>query len=143
MKRRLFGAVLLLSILVSMLAMPALAIETGTFTVYFETGGGTGIPIIATTTSSGKLTSLPEPTMSGYKFEGWYTDELEGDKITLNTEFASDATIYARWLPLAGESVTATAGEPDQSQSFRLKAHAGTILVAGTMLTILLVLYSR
>ena len=35
--------------------------------------------------------------MDGYTFEGWYTDELEGDRITTNTEFTSDGTIYAHW----------------------------------------------
>ena len=59
--------------------------QNGIYTIYFETGGGVGIPVIASTTSTGRLNSLPTPTMSGYTFEGWYTDQLEGDKITVNT----------------------------------------------------------
>lgn len=58
-----------------LLALPAAAPETtvqqnGIYTIYFETGGGVGIPVIASTTSTGRLNSLPTPTMSGYTFEG-------------------------------------------------------------------------
>ena len=107
MKRRFFAAVLLL-VLAAALLCPA-AFASGSFTIYFETGGGPGIPVIATTTASGKLSSLPEPTMTGYRFEGWYTDTLEGDKITLNTEFGADTTIYAHWLPLSDRQTSQTA----------------------------------
>ena len=44
--------------------------QNGIYTIYFETGGGVGIPVIASTTSTGRLNSLPTPTMSGYTFEG-------------------------------------------------------------------------
>ena len=110
MKRRFFAAVLLL-VLAAALLCPA-AFASGSFTIYFETGGGTGIPVIATTTASGKLSSLPEPTMTGYRFEGWYTDTLEGDKITLNTEFGADTTIYAHWLPLSDRQTSQTQTAP-------------------------------
>lgn len=144
MKRRFFAAVLLL-VLAAALLCPA-AFASGSFTIYFETGGGTGIPVIATTTASGKLSSLPEPTMTGYRFEGWYTDTLEGDKITLNTEFGADTTIYAHWLPLSDRQTSQTQTAPPAqtaalNNGFSLKAHAGTILVAGTMLVTLFVLY--
>lgn len=144
MKQRFIAAVTLLALLAALACPSASALNTGSYTIYFETGGGTGIPIIASTSSSGKLTSLPEPVMSGYKFEGWYTDELEGDKITLSTEFSSDATIYARWLPLSGTQTSVVqAPAAADGTAFRLKAHAGTLLVAGTMLVTLLVLYTR
>lgn len=141
---RLLAWVLSLAMLAGMLC-PAAFADDGPFTIYFETGGGTGIPIIASTSSSGKLTTLPEPTMDGYKFEGWFTDELEGDKVTLNTQFGADTTIYARWLPLSGKTSSSSSSSPAQnatiSPDFRLKAHAGTLLVAGTMLVMLAVLY--
>ena len=77
---RLAPLVLLLWML---LALPAAAAapettvqQNGIYTIYFETGGGVGIPVIASTTSTGRLNSLPTPTMSGYTFESWYTDQL-------------------------------------------------------------------
>ena len=84
MKKQTFLSFLLTAALLISTAFPASALapndtleqQNGVFVIYFETGGGTGIPVIATTTSSGKLAELPTPTMSGYTFEGWYTDEL-------------------------------------------------------------------
>ena len=150
MKKRNFLALLLTMALLISTVFPAFALapnnaleqQNGVFVIYFETGGGTGIPVIATTTSSGKLAELPTPTMSGYTFEGWYTDELEGDKITLNTEFASDATIYARWLPNL-KSTASTVTTSPSSSGFRLKAHVGTMLVVGTLVVTFAVLASK
>lgn len=72
--------------------------------------------------------------MSDYTFEGWHTDELEGDKITLSTEFGADAIIYAHWVAnLKGRSSSvATSSAP--GSGFKFKDHAGTRLVAGTLL---------
>lgn len=97
MKALKIASLFLVFLLGCQLTLPAFA--DGAYLIYFDTSGGTGVPVIASTTSSGKLSQLPTPTMSGYTFEGWYTNELEGDKITLNTEFGSDATIYAHWVP--------------------------------------------
>lgn len=95
-------SLLLVPLLLFALALPAYA-DGGSesYLIYFETGGGTGVPIIASTNLDGNLTSLPSPVMDGYTFEGWYTDELDGDRITTNTEFTSDGTIYAHWRPIA------------------------------------------
>ena len=73
-------SLLLVPLLLFTLALPAYA-DGGSesYLIYFETGGGTGVPIIASTNLDGKLTSLPSPVMDGYTFEGWYTDELDGD----------------------------------------------------------------
>ena len=70
-------SLLLVPLLLFALALPAYA-DGGSesYLIYFETGGGTGVPIIASTNLDGNLTSLPSPVMDGYTFEGWYTDEL-------------------------------------------------------------------
>ena len=101
-------SLLLVPLLLFALALPAYA-DGGSesYLIYFETGGGTGVPIIASTNLDGNLTSLPSPVMDGYTFEGWYTDELDGDRITTNTEFTSDGTIYAHWRPIAKGSSSA------------------------------------
>ena len=63
---------LVMLLLWMLLALPAAAAapetteqQNGIYTIYFETGGGVGIPVIASTTSTGRLNSLPTPTMSG------------------------------------------------------------------------------
>ena len=82
--------------------------------------------------------------MSGYTFEGWYTDQLEGDKITVNTEFGADTTIYAHWVPNASDKTPAvTKPGTASTDGFAWKAHVGTMLVAGTSLLTMAVLYLR
>ena len=48
----------------------------------------------------GKLTSLPTSTRDGYDFLGWYT--AGGDRVTTDTVFAADTTLYAYWAEQAG-----------------------------------------
>ena len=130
-------SLLLVPLLLFTLALPAYA-DGGSesYLIYFETGGGTGVPIIASTNLDGKLTSLPSPVMDGYTFEGWYTDELDGDRI-----------IYAHWRPIAkGGSSAASKPSPNTptaDEGFSFRAHAGTFLVAGTMFFTLVALYAR
>ena len=135
-------SLLLVPLLLFTLALPAYA-DGGSesYLIYFWS------PIIASTNLDGKLTSLPSPVMDGYTFEGWYTDELDGDRITTSTEFTSDGTIYAHWRPIAkGGSSAASKPSPNTStadEGFSFRAHAGTFLVAGTMFFTLAALYAR
>ena len=41
--------------------------------------------------------TLPTPTRDNYTFLGWYTDPIDGDKISGNTVVSNDATYYAHW----------------------------------------------
>ena len=67
-----------------------------TYTVIFDANGGSVDPTSAVTVA-GKLTSLPIPTYDGYNFLGWYTQKDGGEKVTTDTVFAMDSTIYAHW----------------------------------------------
>ncbi len=49
------------------------------------------------TTQDHKLAELPEPTREGYTFEGWFTAEEDGERVTADTVFTGDATVYAYW----------------------------------------------
>ena len=66
------------------------------YTVTFDANGGSVNPSSATT-KDGKLESLPTPTRGGYDFLGWYTQKDGGDKVTTNTVFTKNSTIYAHW----------------------------------------------
>ena len=61
--------------------------------------GNGGSPANSTMTTTGKkLASLPTATRSGrYSFDGWYTKENGGTKITTATLFDKDTTVYAHW----------------------------------------------
>ena len=72
--------------------------EPEEFTITFDAAGGT--TPASQTTVDGKLTSLPTSTRDGYDFLGWYT--AGGDRVTTDTVFTADTTLYARWAEQAG-----------------------------------------
>ena len=72
--------------------------EPEEFTIIFDAAGGT--TPASQTTVDGKLTSLPTSTRDGYNFLGWYT--AGGDRVTTDTVFTADTTLYARWAEQAG-----------------------------------------
>ena len=67
------------------------------YTVTFDGNGGT--PSVGSmTTTDQKLTSLPSASRSGsYSFDGWYTEKSGGTKITTDTVFSANTTVYAHW----------------------------------------------
>ena len=93
--------------------------------------------VVVTTNLDGKLTPLPEsPTMDGYTFNGWYTEPVGGSKVTTSTVFTSDATIYAHWTAKVG---TSTVPQPTTQPAVQWQKYVGPALVAGALLTTLLV----
>ena len=134
-------AVLLCAVLLCGMVPAAFAAEpldesenSGRVIIYFETCGGTGIPVVERTSGDGKLYSLPTPTMDGYTFEGWYTDFVGGDKIVAGeTEFSGEeATIYAQWIPI--DQPGAEPIYPEGTAEGFLERHKATILIVGGVL---------
>ena len=72
------------------------------FIVTFDGNGGT--PSVGSmTTTDQKLTSLPSASRSGsYSFDGWYTKKSGGTKITTDTVFSANTTVYAHWTYTGG-----------------------------------------
>jgi len=70
---------------------------TRTYTVTFNANGGSVSPASSKTGSGGKLASLPTPTRSNALFDGWYTAEKGGIKVTKDDVYAKDAILYAHW----------------------------------------------
>ena len=72
------------------------------FIVTFDAGDGTPSDGSMTTTNQ-KLTSLPSASRSGsYSFDGWYTEKSGGTKITTDTVFHANTTVYAHWTYTGG-----------------------------------------
>ena len=72
------------------------------FIVIFDGNGGTPSAGSMTTTDQ-KLPSLPSASRSGsYSFDGWYTKKSGGTKITTNTVFSANTTVYAHWTYTGG-----------------------------------------
>ena len=77
------------------------------YTVTFDANGGS-VSTTSTTTKDGKLESLPTPTRGGYDFLGWYTEKDGGEKVTTDTFFTENSTIYAHWQKQAAQEYTVT-----------------------------------
>ncbi|MDE6589189.1 MAG: InlB B-repeat-containing protein, partial [Oscillospiraceae bacterium] len=66
-------------------------------TITFDANGGTTDTPSLGTKSDGCLARLPTPERSGYAFYGWWTAPAGGARVTLDTMFDKDSTLYARW----------------------------------------------
>lgn len=93
------------------------------YNVTFDANGGTVTPGSKNTEADGTLQKLPEPVRSGYVFSGWYTAKTGGTKVTTDTVFTADATIYARW---SGYTVTVAPASNGTVSVDHSKAPAGT-----------------
>ncbi|MCR5222360.1 MAG: InlB B-repeat-containing protein, partial [Lachnospiraceae bacterium] len=70
-----------------------------TRTVTFKPNGGSCDTESKIVVYGGKYGDLPEPTNTGYTFNGWYTQLVGGEKITANTDvtITADQILYAQW----------------------------------------------
>lgn len=71
--------------------------ETQTFTVTFNSNGGT--PIAAQTVKKGEKAKKPDPpTKEGFRFNRWYLDEnFEGYQFNFNNPITQDIVLHALW----------------------------------------------
>ena len=84
----------------SMTASPATTTPaTTTYTVSFNANGGSVSTSSKTVTNGSTYGTLPTPTRSNYTFDGWYTAQSGGSKITSSTSvnLTGNQTLYAHW----------------------------------------------
>ena len=88
------------------------------FTITFDGNGGT--PSVGSmTTTNQKLPSLPSASRSGsYSFDDWYTEKSGGTKVTTDTVFSANTTVYAHWTYTGG-------GGSSGYSYYTIKANAG------------------
>lgn len=67
------------------------------WTVSFNSNGGSACDTKFVATADGKLTKPADPTREGYTFGGWYTDEACTQAYDFSTPVAADLTLYAKW----------------------------------------------
>nr|WP_024393132.1 InlB B-repeat-containing protein [Streptococcus suis] len=71
-----------------------------TFTLSYNSNGGSNIPQQQGLYDSQIKISTTTPTKEGYTFEGWYDNPgLTGNKITGSLTLKKDTTLYAKWTP--------------------------------------------
>lgn len=89
-----------------------------TYTVTFNSKGGSVVPAKTDVIEGTKVTLPSDPSYSGYVFKGWYTDETYEEVFDENTIINDDITVYAKW---------------DAAQITRIEAdYSGNNLVVGT-----------
>ena len=75
--------------------------KLGIYTVTFNPNGGNVTQTTKEVTRSKQYGQLPDPTMTGYTFVGWYTEVEGGTKVVATSivEILDDQTLYAHWKP--------------------------------------------
>ena len=152
--KKIFRALTLCLVLLSLLcaAVPAAFAagnkEDAFYTIGLDACGGVSSTVVVTTNLDGKLTTLPEsPTMDGYTFNGWVsalsglTDEQKDlNKVDFSQSIADKdhATIYAQWTAKSS-SASPTAPTLPVTGGPALQKHLGTLLVAGILVTLVVV----
>jgi len=68
-----------------------------TYTVTFNANSGTVTPASGTTRADSTLATLPTPTRTDYAFNGWFTAETNGEKVTESKKYSANTTIFAQW----------------------------------------------
>jgi uncharacterized repeat protein (TIGR02543 family) len=71
---------------------------TTTYTVTFDTNGGSTVAAISGISSGTAITLPAQPIKEGYTFGGWFTQENgSGTEFTAETLVVNDITVYAKW----------------------------------------------
>ena len=113
--------------------------DSQVYTIGLDAMGGSSSAVAVTTNLSGKLSALPaQPTLEGYTFDGWYTEPVGGSRVTTATVFTGDTTIYAQWTAKSS-SASPTAPTLPVTGGPALQKHLGTLLVAGILVTLVVV----
>jgi uncharacterized repeat protein (TIGR02543 family) len=73
-----------------------------TYTLTFNTNGGTTPIASKSVTYNSAYGTLPTPTRTGYTFNGWYTAASGGTKKTSSSTYSTigNSTLYAHWSPI-------------------------------------------
>ena len=78
--------------------------EKNTYTVHFETDGGTAVGDMIVSV----IERSPSTEKEGYTFEGWYADKNFTEKVTFPYEVTAEQTLYAKWTQDIPAGITFT-----------------------------------
>lgn len=78
------------------------------YTVFFDVIGGTTSTLSKTVAYNSTYGTLPTPTRPGFTFDGWYTAESGGTKVTSSSvvSITTDQTLYAHWIVIPIEGLS-------------------------------------
>jgi uncharacterized repeat protein (TIGR02543 family) len=69
-----------------------------TYTVTFNTNGGSFVPSQTVTPGGKAIRPVANPTRTGYTFGNWYSDSALTSVYNFSTPVNNDITLYAKWL---------------------------------------------
>ena len=72
--------------------------------VLYDANGGSVSPRSQGYDSALTAAPFPTPTMSGYTFNGWYTQKTGGTKVTVLDASTKNTLLYAQWSDAAGNA---------------------------------------
>ena len=78
--------------------------EKNTYTVHFETDGGTAVGDMTVSV----IERSPSTEKKGYTFDGWYTDKNFTEKVPFPYEVTAEQTLYAKWTQNIPAGITFT-----------------------------------
>ncbi len=76
--------------------------------VRFNANGGTPKVQLGSTMANGTITPPGEPQRTGYKFDGWWTNETGGELFDFNQPIQKDFPLFAHWISVAPPTKTTT-----------------------------------
>lgn len=103
-KKKWIIALILIILLLLIFILYLLFGKAKSFTITFDTNGGTEITNIEV--KNNEIVKLPDaPTRDGYKFVGWTNEN--GNVITKGTKITGDITLKAEWISNDAKTITA------------------------------------
>ncbi|MHB9292155.1 hypothetical protein Holit_01244 [Hollandina sp. SP2] len=77
---------------------PTGTVPGGTYTVTFDSDGGSAVTAQNVNAGANIATLPANPTKAGYEFDGWYTEKNGGGaQFTAATTVTANITVYAKW----------------------------------------------
>ena len=97
-KRRILKKTLAFILVFSMIMSVITACKQKTFTVSFNSNGGTEVAAITKVIDGAKITEPQQPTKDDFVFDGWYKDSDLTQEWDFETDTVkSNITLYAKW----------------------------------------------
>lgn len=79
-----------------------------TYTVRFDTGGGSAVDDQYVSVEGGKAQKPQDPTRAGYDFGGWFADDVCTDAFDFDAVITGNTTVYAKWIAQGGSGYSTT-----------------------------------